>query len=78
MDKPDDVKIPAERIVEDIGETVDIDGHMVIIGVSIGISFYPTDAVDLDQMIRNSDLALYRAKAEGRGRYCTYSKKLGS
>ncbi len=76
LDKPDDVKIPAERIVEDVGAAVVIDGHEVNIGISIGISFYPTDAADLDEMIRNSDLALYRAKAEGRGRYCTYDKAI--
>lgn len=76
LDKPDDVKIPADRIVEDIGAATSIDGHTVKIGVSIGISFYPTDAADPDQMIRNSDLALYRAKAEGRGKSCTYDKTL--
>ena len=44
-------------------------GHQVVIGVSIGIAIAPTDAVEADQLLKSADMALYRAKADGRGAY---------
>ena len=59
----------ARRVVEMIGEPFDIDGHHLSIGTSIGISVAPRDGMDPDQLIKNADLALYRAKSIGRGTY---------
>jgi diguanylate cyclase (GGDEF)-like protein len=59
----------ASRLVEVVGAPYDIDGHQVIIGTSIGISVAPDDGCDPDQLLKNADMALYRAKAEGRGTY---------
>ena len=50
-------------------EPYDLDGRKVAIGTSIGITFAPDDASDADALIRNADLALYKAKSEGRNRY---------
>ena len=47
----------------------DIDGHQVVVGASIGIAMAPSDGSEPDQLLRNADMALYRAKAEGRGTY---------
>ena len=47
----------------------DLDGTQVVIGTSVGIAVGPADGETPDQLIRNSDLALYRAKADGRGTY---------
>ena len=47
----------------------DLDGHQVVVGASIGIAIAPTDAADADQLLKNADMALYRAKADGRGTY---------
>jgi predicted signal transduction protein with EAL and GGDEF domain len=43
--------------------------HQVTVGVSVGIALAPDDAVDPDALLRNADMALYRAKAEGRNLY---------
>ena len=59
----------AARIVDTIGAPFDLDGHQVAIGVSIGIALAPTDATDTLQLHRAADLALYRAKTDGRGAY---------
>ena len=59
----------AARLNEVIGAPFDLDGHQAVIGVSIGIAVSPTDATQPDQLLKNADLALYRAKADGRGTY---------
>jgi diguanylate cyclase (GGDEF)-like protein len=59
----------AARLVEIISAPYDIQGHQLIIGASIGISIAPDDGSDPDQLLKNADMALYRAKADGRGTY---------
>jgi diguanylate cyclase (GGDEF)-like protein len=59
----------ASRIVEVIGGAYEIDGHHLVIGASIGISLAPDDGKDPDELLKNADLALYRAKADGRATY---------
>jgi len=46
----------------------DLDGQQLRIGLSIGIAIYPTDGADETTLIADADAALYRAKAEGRGK----------
>jgi diguanylate cyclase (GGDEF)-like protein len=59
----------ADRIIEIVSAPFEIDGHRVGVGTSIGISVAPNDGCDPDQVLRNADLALYRAKTEGRGQH---------
>jgi diguanylate cyclase (GGDEF)-like protein len=59
----------ASRLIEVVSAPYDIQGHQVIIGTSIGISITPGDGSDPDQLLKNADMALYRAKADGRGTY---------
>lgn len=57
----------AERIQRALSAVFDLGHHQVIIGTSIGIAVAPSDGIDCDDILRNADLALYRAKGEGRG-----------
>jgi diguanylate cyclase (GGDEF)-like protein len=57
----------AQRVIAAVGEPYEIDGHQVVIGTSIGITVAPSDGLIPDELIKNGDLALYRAKADGRG-----------
>jgi diguanylate cyclase (GGDEF)-like protein/PAS domain S-box-containing protein len=59
----------AGRIVEAVSAPYDVEGHHIIIGTSIGISLAPIDGRNPDELLKNADLALYRAKADGRGTY---------
>ncbi|MGY4623107.1 bifunctional diguanylate cyclase/phosphodiesterase [Bradyrhizobium sp. USDA 4486] len=59
----------AGRLVEVISAPYEIDDHQIVIGVSIGISLSPQDSDNPDELLKNADLALYRAKADGRGTY---------
>ena len=59
----------AERIVTLLSEPYDIDGQLVEIGASVGIALAPADGETAEQLLRNADMALFRAKDEGR---CTF------
>ncbi len=57
----------AERIIAATNEPFDLDGQRATVGVSVGIAIAPRDGVSPDPLLRNADMALYRAKSEGRG-----------
>jgi diguanylate cyclase (GGDEF)-like protein len=59
----------AAQIIDALVEPFDVRGHQVVIGTSVGIALAPNDGTEPDQLLRNADMALYRAKAEGRGTY---------
>jgi diguanylate cyclase (GGDEF)-like protein len=66
---PADATTLAQRIIALISEPFDIDGHQAVIGASIGIAVGPGDGLRPDRLLRNADLALYRAKGDGRGTF---------
>jgi diguanylate cyclase (GGDEF)-like protein len=57
----------AARLIEVVGAPYDLDGHQVIVGISVGIAIAPADGNEPDVLMKNADLALYRAKADGGG-----------
>jgi diguanylate cyclase (GGDEF)-like protein len=59
----------AERIVMAMHTPFDLGDHQVVAGTSIGIAIAPDDGTDPDQLLKNADMALYRAKADGRGMF---------
>jgi diguanylate cyclase (GGDEF)-like protein len=66
----------AERIVAALGEVYDIDGHQVVSGTSIGTAVAPSDGATPEDLIKNADLALYRAKADGRSTFRFFESKM--
>jgi diguanylate cyclase (GGDEF)-like protein len=56
----------ARTVVETLSKPFAIDGHEVVIGASVGIALAPRDGSDAEVLMKNADMALYRAKAEGR------------
>ncbi|HVV94544.1 MAG TPA: EAL domain-containing protein [Hyphomicrobiales bacterium] len=67
VDRPEHAELLARRLVETISEPYDLDGHQVMIGASVGVTLAPHDGVTADDLMKNADMALYRAKTEGRG-----------
>ncbi|MGP0095169.1 MAG: putative bifunctional diguanylate cyclase/phosphodiesterase [Xanthobacteraceae bacterium] len=67
--QPSDATALAERVIQAISNQYNIDGHQVLIGTSVGIALGSTDGTGPEQLMRNADLALYRAKAHGRGTF---------
>lgn len=69
VDRRGDVSSLAGRIVASLGKPYHINGVEVLSGTSVGIALAPSDTVDMADLLQKSDLALYRAKADGRGSY---------
>ncbi len=66
----------ARRIVEVLAQPYEIDGQEVVIGASIGIAMAPEDGGDADQLLKNADMALYRAKSDGRSAWRFFEKDM--
>ena len=64
-------KLDAEQlaayVIDTLSRPYEIEGHQVVIGTSIGIALAPEDGKDIDLLLKNADMALYRAKSDGRG-----------
>lgn len=65
----------ARRIVDHLSERYKIDNHLVEIGASVGIAM-TSPHVSADTLLKNADMALYRAKADGRGTYCFFRDEM--
>ena len=66
----------ASRVIEVLQEAVNIGGRDYHAGASIGITMFPDDGTALDELMRNADLAMYRAKADGRARAVFYTRAM--
>ena len=67
----------AGRLLEAVAAPYDLDGHHINIGTSIGIALAPEHGTDVDQLMKNADLALYKAKSEGRDAYRFFEDAMG-
>ena len=76
--QPEDAAVLARRAVRMVAEGMRLDNQEIQTTASIGITIYPTDSEDADQLLRYADLALYRAKAEGRNTYRFYAAAMGA
>jgi len=66
----------ASRIVEAMSAPFDLQGHHVVIGASVGVAAAPSDGEDADELLKKADMALYRAKADGRGAYHFFERAM--
>jgi diguanylate cyclase (GGDEF)-like protein len=71
----DDAAGLARRIVDRLSERYKIDNHLVEIGASVGIAM-TSRGVSADTLLKNADMALYRAKADGRGTFCFFRDEM--
>jgi len=69
IEQPNDAAVLARRICEAVKGPCELHGHAVIAETSIGIALAPGDGTDPTELLKNADMALYRAKADGRGTY---------
>jgi diguanylate cyclase (GGDEF)-like protein len=66
----------AGRLVDLIGRSHLVEGHLIDIAASVGIVLLPTGANDCELLLKNADLALYRAKSDGQGAYRFFEKAM--
>jgi diguanylate cyclase (GGDEF)-like protein len=71
----EDAALLARRIVDHLSERYKIDNHLVEIGASVGIAM-TSHGISADTLLKNADMALYRAKADGRGTFCFFREEM--
>lgn len=74
----DSVSFVVERILHSFTRPIELDGRSVFVTASIGITFFPDDGNNAEELLRSADLAMYRAKSEGRRGYRFFDQKLES
>ena len=76
LDTTHGVSVLAQKIIDALSEPFDIGFASASVGVSIGVTQYPLDKGDPEVLMQHADLALYRAKEEGRGRFHLFDEEL--
>jgi diguanylate cyclase (GGDEF)-like protein len=67
LEDPEQAGVLGQRIIENISEPFEIEGHQILVGASVGIAVAPADGNNSSQLLKNADVALYKAKTDGRG-----------
>jgi diguanylate cyclase (GGDEF)-like protein len=73
---PADVTDLIERIFKALRAPLELHGHRVLVEVSIGVAIAPDDGIDPDELLKNADLAMYDAKADGRNAYRFFAPEM--
>ena len=76
--EPQDLEVVAGKIIQAIEQPVVIDGREVYVGCSIGISLYPEHGTSSETLKKHADMAMYRAKDAGRGRYQLFDYQMSA
>lgn len=76
LEKVHNASILAEKLQQSLSDPIHIDEHTIYITCSIGISAYPQDSQDAESLLKYSDIAMYKAKEEGRNNIQFYSSEM--
>ena len=76
IDGPRDVEELGVRIVETLARPLELEGQLVPCGGSVGAACFGIDAIDISDLLHKADLAMYRSKTSGRGRFSFYDEAL--
>ena len=71
-----DVARLARALLATVSEPVEFHGQSIALSASIGISFYPEDATEVDALVTHADMAMYEAKSRGRNNYQIFSTQI--
>lgn len=72
--KTDDAALIANRIITEVSQPLQLNGHTLQGGISIGISFYPEDGLNKETLLQHADTAMYDAKDKGRNTFSFYTE----
>ena len=76
VNQPQDATTLARRLIEEISKPYEIQGQQIVVGTSIGIALAPGNDASADLLLKHADLALYRAKGEGRGTWRFFESEM--
>ena len=76
VDNVDTITVIAEQLDKSFAESFQVEGHLMPTTTSIGIAVAPHDGDKSDMLMKNADLALYRAKQEGKGQYHYFEQEM--
>jgi diguanylate cyclase len=76
VEHPQVSAVMARRLIERLSAPYQIEGQQIEIGVSIGIASYPDDGATTPTLLKNSDIAMSRAKTRGRGQYQFFAPEM--
>ena len=76
VDNVDAITVIAEQLEKSFAESFQVEGHLMPTTTSIGIAVAPHDGDKSDMLMKNADLALYRAKQEGKGQYHYFEQEM--
>ncbi|MGF1723748.1 EAL domain-containing protein [Photobacterium nomapromontoriensis] len=74
---PENISHLANRIINQISAPLTIDSKELCLTASVGISLLPNDAISTEDLNKHADIALYRAKDQGRNTFCFYTREMG-
>ncbi len=75
LDKIEDATRIAQNIIDRFNKLFVIDSHNLILTTSIGIAIFPDDGIDEITLLKNADIAMYKAKQGGRAQYRLFEKE---
>lgn len=74
----DDVAFVATKLLSTLAQPIDLAGHSISTTVSIGVSIYPDDGADTEELLKHADIAMYKAKEAGKNNYQFYTKGMNA
>lgn len=76
MDDPISIVNVVEKVMKSMEDPITIEEHTIYVTLSIGISIYPDDTEIADDLLKNADAAMYKAKSDGRNTYRFYTEDM--
>jgi diguanylate cyclase (GGDEF)-like protein len=74
--QPQSAAALAGLLIDVIGRSYTVEGHLIDVAANVGIVLLPTEATDCEQLLKNADLALHRAKCDGLGAYRFFERAM--
>ena len=78
IDAPAAAAAAAQKVLRALEQAIKVDTHELFTSASMGICIYPGDGIDAEMLIKNADIAMYRAKQSGGNQLCFYTEDLNA